>query len=196
VSRPSLEATTSGVSLESPRRTTRPRSAGALRHDPISHYGFPVGERSARCPGYPAAKPAHNGPVVGEGNGAMRITRAQRNAVAEKITSLERTFYGRGPRNVQVSVSDDDPVSLVVLSIDSLTVADAVLGERGDREAVIRHHEALHRATRADFLEAIEAIVGATVTAYLAQVHPTTGTAIRVFVFSEYIPEESGLTRE
>jgi uncharacterized protein YbcI len=120
----------------------------------------------------------------------MRITRAQRNAVAEKITSLERTFYGRGPRNVQVSVSDDDPVSLVVLSIDSLTVADAILTERGHREAVIRHHEALHEATRPDFLEAIETIVGTPVTAYLAQVHPNTGTAIRVFVFSEQIPEE------
>lgn len=120
----------------------------------------------------------------------MRITRAQRNAVAEKITSLERTFYGRGPRNVQVSVSDDEPVSLVVLSIDSLTVADAVLSERGHREAVIRHHEALHEATRPDFLEAVEGVVGSPVTAYLAQVHPTTGTAIRVFVFSDHIPEE------
>lgn len=122
----------------------------------------------------------------------MRITRAQRNAVAEKITSLERTFYGRGPRNVQVSVSDDDPVSLVVLSLDSLTVADAVLGERGHREAVIRHHEALHAATRADFLEAVEAIVGRPATAYLAQVHPDTGSAIRVFVFSEHVYDEDG----
>src|SRR6266498_301092 len=95
-------------------------------------------------------------PTAGEGKRRMRITRAQRNAVAERITSLERTFYGRGPRSVQVSVSDDEPVSLVVLSIDSLTVADAVLGERGHREAVIRHHEALHEATRADFLEAVE----------------------------------------
>lgn len=114
----------------------------------------------------------------------MRITKAQRNAVAEKITSLERSFYGRGPRNVQVSVSDDEPVSLIVLSIDTLTVADAVLGERGHREAVIKHHEALHEATRQDFLEAVESIVGRTVSAYLAQVHPTTGSAVRVFVFS------------
>ena len=120
----------------------------------------------------------------------MRRTRAQRNAVAEKITSLERTFYGRGPRNVKVSVSDDDPISLVVLSIDSLTVADAVLSERGHTDAVIHHHEALHEATKAEFLEAIESIVGSPVTAYLAQVHPTTGTAIRVFVFSDFIPEE------
>lgn len=115
----------------------------------------------------------------------MRITKAQRNAVAEKITSLERTFYGRGPRNVQVSVSEDEPVSLIVLSIDSLTVADAVLTDRGHRAAVIRHHEALHEATRKDFLDAVETIVGQPATAYLAQVHPTTGYAVRVFVFSE-----------
>jgi uncharacterized protein YbcI len=117
----------------------------------------------------------------------MRITKAQRNAVAERITSLERTFYGRGPRNVQVSVSDDDPVSLVVLSIDSLTIADEVLTERGHRDAVIHHHEALHAATRADFLEAVETIVGRPATAYLAQVHPDTGHAIRVFVFSDQL---------
>jgi len=115
----------------------------------------------------------------------MRITRAQRNAVAEKITSLERTFFGRGPRNVQVSVSDDEPVSLIVLSIDSLTVADAVLSDRGHQAAVIRHHDALHEATRQDFLDAVEGIVGQPVTAYLAQVHPTTGYAVRVFVFSD-----------
>lgn len=121
----------------------------------------------------------------------MRITKAQRNAVAEKITSLERTFYGRGPRNVQVSVSDDEPVSLIVLSIDTLTVADAVLSERGLRDAVIMHHEALHDATRQDFLEAVESIVGESVTAYLAQVHPSTGHAVRVFVFSPEIPAES-----
>jgi uncharacterized protein YbcI len=114
----------------------------------------------------------------------VRITRAQRNAVAEKITSLERTFYGRGPRNVKVSVSEDDPISLVVLSIDSLTVADTVLVERGHTDEVIRHHEALHEATRPDFLEAIESIVGSPVSAYLAQVHPKTGYAMRVFVFS------------
>jgi uncharacterized protein YbcI len=121
----------------------------------------------------------------------MRITKAQRNAVAEKITSLERMFYGRGPRTVQVSVSDDEPVSLIVLSIDTLTVADAVLGERGHTNAVIKHHEALHEATRLDFLEAVEGIVGESVSAYLAQVHPATGSAVRVFVFSSEMPAEA-----
>jgi uncharacterized protein YbcI len=129
---------------------------------------------------FPAAQPEP--PLYG---GRVRITRAQRSAVAEKITSLERSFYGRGPRNVKVSVSDDDPISLVVLSIDSLTVADAVLSERGHTDAVFRHHEALYEATKAEFLSAIEDIVGSPVSAYLAQVHPNTGHAVRVFVFSE-----------
>ncbi len=115
----------------------------------------------------------------------MRITKAQRNAVAEKVTSLERSFYGRGPRSVKVSVSDEEPVSLVVLSIDSLTVADAVLSERGHQSAVLSHHEALHEATKQDFLDAIEEIVGTQASAYLTQVHPTTGYAVRVFVFSD-----------
>ena len=115
----------------------------------------------------------------------MRITKAQRNAVAEKVTSLERSFYGRGPRNVKVSVSDDDPISLVVLSIDSLTVADVVLNERGYSDAVLRHHEALYEATKQEFLDAIEEIIGSPVSTYLAQVHPTTGYAVRVFVFSD-----------
>lgn len=114
----------------------------------------------------------------------MEITRAQRSAVAERITQLERAFYGRGPSNVKVSVSQDDPVSLVVLSVDSLTVADSVLSERGYTEAVMRHHDALHVATRADFIEAVEDVVGERVHAYLAQVHPRTGHAVRVFILA------------
>jgi uncharacterized protein YbcI len=154
---PSLQASVGFISLESRHRDIPPDSACSLRHGPKGHY------RVAQ----------------------VRITRAQRNAVAEKITSLERSFYGRGPRNVKVSVSDDDPISLVVVSVDSLTVADAVLSERGHKQAVIRHHEALHEATKAEFLEAIEQIVGSPVSAYLAQVHPNTGYAVRVFVFSD-----------
>ncbi|MGH3095349.1 MAG: Na-translocating system protein MpsC family protein [Streptosporangiales bacterium] len=105
--------------------------------------------------------------------------------MAERVTQLERSFYGRGPSNVKVSVSQEDPISLVVLSIDSLTAADSVLSDRGYREAVLRHHEALHEATRAEFVGAIEEVVEARVHAYLAQVHPTTGHAVRVFIFGD-----------
>lgn len=115
----------------------------------------------------------------------MQITRSQRSAVAERVTQLERSFYGRGPSNVKVSVSQEEPISLVVLSIDSLTAADSVLSERGYREAVLRHHEALHEATRAEFVGAVEEVVDARVHAYLAQVHPTTGHAVRVFIFAD-----------
>ena len=115
----------------------------------------------------------------------VNISREQRSLIAEAVTRLERQFYGRGPSNVRVSVTTDDPVSVAVLSTDSLTAADYALSNRGRSDAVIRHHEALHEVTRQDFVNAVESIVNRTVTAYLAQVHPVTGYAFRVFLFSE-----------
>ena len=61
------------------------------------------------------------------------ISREQRAAIGEVIVRLERQFYGRGPSSVRVSVTEDTPVSIVALSIDSLTAADRTLNERGGR---------------------------------------------------------------
>ena len=113
------------------------------------------------------------------------ISREQRAAIGEVIVRLERQFYGRGPSSVRVSVTEDTPVSIVALSIDSLTAADRTLNERGGQDAVRRHVEELNAVTREDFVRAIEDIVGQPVTAYLAQIHPLTGYGIRVFLFDE-----------
>ncbi len=113
------------------------------------------------------------------------ISREQRAAIGEVIVRLERQFYGRGPSSVRVSVTEDSPVSIVALSIDSLTAADRTLNERGGQDAVRRHVEELNAVTREDFVRAIEDIVGQPVTAYLAQIHPLTGYGIRVFLFDE-----------
>jgi uncharacterized protein YbcI len=115
----------------------------------------------------------------------LRISREQRAAIGEAVVRLERQFYGRGPSSVRVSVTEETPVSIVALSIDSLTVADRALNERGHQDAVRRHVESLNAATREDFVRAIEEIVGHPVTAYLAQIHPLTGYGIRVFLFDE-----------
>jgi len=115
----------------------------------------------------------------------LRISREQRAAIGEAVVRLERQFYGRGPSSVRVSVTEETPVSIVALSIDSLTVADRALNERGRQDAVLRHVESLNAATREDFVRAIEEIVGQPVTAYLAQIHPLTGYGIRVFLFDE-----------
>ncbi len=115
----------------------------------------------------------------------LRVSREQRAAIGEAVVRLEHQFYGRGPSSVRVSVTEETPVSIVALSVDSLTVSDRTLNECGRQDAVLRHVEALNAATREDFVRAIEEIVGQPVTAYLAQIHPLTGYGIRVFLFDE-----------
>lgn len=112
----------------------------------------------------------------------MAIGKDQRAAIGEAVTRLERDFYGRGPSSVRVAVSEGSPLVITVLSLDTLTAADRTLVDRQSVGAVIAHHDALHEATREDFCAEIDAIVGEVPHAYLAQVDPHSGYALRVFV--------------
>lgn len=122
----------------------------------------------------------------------MNITKEQRAAVGEAVMKLERDFYGRGPSSIRVSVSDSAPEVITVLSVDSLTAADRTLVERGSVEAVSAHHRAVHEATGADFCSAVEDTVGQRPDAYLAQVDPATGYAVRIFVFTDGVEGPDG----
>lgn len=113
----------------------------------------------------------------------MEITREQRAGLGEAVVRLEREFYGRGPRSVRVSVSDGDPDTVTVLSIDSLTVMDRTLSERNMQAAIVQHHQAIHEATAGDFLDEVETILGRRPGSYLSQVDPDSGYAVRVFIF-------------
>ena len=112
----------------------------------------------------------------------MEVTRDQRAALGEAVMKLERDFYGRGPSSVRVSVSDSAPFVITVLSVDSLTAADRTLTERDHVAAVVSHHQAIHNATAEDFVAQFEGILGWRPDAYLAQVDPKNGYAVRVFV--------------
>lgn len=117
----------------------------------------------------------------------MHVTKEQRAAIGEAVMKLEREFYGRGPSSIRVSVSDSAPQVITVLSVDSLTAADRTLVDRGHVASVTAHHQALHGATAGDFCEEVENVVGQAPDAYLAQVDPDTGYAVRVFVFTEVL---------
>lgn len=112
------------------------------------------------------------------------IPKEQRAAVGEAVMKLEREFYGRGPESVRVSVSEGDPDVITVLSVDSLTTMDRTLADRDRVPAVVAHHQAIHDATAPDFCNEVTNIVGRRPDAYLAQVEPSTGYAVRVFVFT------------
>ncbi|MGI8574021.1 MAG: Na-translocating system protein MpsC family protein [Egibacteraceae bacterium] len=123
----------------------------------------------------------------------MNISKEARAAIADGVVKLEREFYGRGPSSVRVSVGTGDLSVVTVLSVDSLTAMDRTLVEREEWTAVAQHHRALHRVTMNDFCEMVAGIVGRGPSAYLAQVDPTTGYAVRVFVFDiESEQDETG----
>lgn len=113
----------------------------------------------------------------------MKLTKEQRAAVGEAVMRLERDFYGRGPKAVRVSLSDGPLDVITVLSEDTLTTMDRTLVDREMVRVVVAHHQAIHDATREEFCGEIEGIVGRRPTAYLAQVEPHSGYAVRVFVF-------------
>lgn len=113
----------------------------------------------------------------------MDISREERAAIGEAVVRLEREFYGRGPRSVRVSVSDAEPDTITVLSIDTLTAMDRTLSERDMRHAVVAHHQAIHEVTAQDFLDEVEKILDRRPTSYLSQVDPSDGYAVRVFIF-------------
>lgn len=116
----------------------------------------------------------------------MEITREQRAELGEMVTQLEREFYGRGPTSVRISISKGDPEVITALSVDTLTVMDRTLVANGMIAEVVSHHQAVHQATAKDFCDEVETIVGKRPSAYLTQVDPDTGFAVRVFVFSEH----------
>ncbi len=113
----------------------------------------------------------------------MNISKEARASIADGVVKLEREFYGRGPSAVRVSVGTGDLFVVTVLSVDSLTAMDRTLVERAELAAVAQHHRALNQATSRDFCEMVADVVGRGPSAYLAQVDPTTGYAVRVFVF-------------
>jgi len=118
----------------------------------------------------------------------MKLTKEQRAAVGEAVMKLERDFYGRGPKTVRVSLSDGPLDVITVLSVDTLTATDRTLVDREMVRAVVAHHQAIHEATADEFCGEVAAIVGRQPTAYLAQVEPNSGYAVRVFVFDDDTP--------
>lgn len=111
------------------------------------------------------------------------LTKEQRAEIAETVTKLERDLYGRGPSSVRVWNSGGSPEVVTVLSMDTLTVSDQTLVERGAVNAVAARHDSLHMATYDDFWHAVADVVGEEPNAYFGQVDPHTGYAVRVFVF-------------
>ena len=99
--------------------------------------------------------------------------------ISNTIVGLMRAHAGRGPTRARAFIGGD----LVVVALrDCLTTAEKTLIDRGNDDLVLRARGALQTAIQKPATEAVEAITGRRVVAYLPshQVDPDHGAIVFV----------------
>jgi uncharacterized protein YbcI len=114
-------------------------------------------------------------------------------AVGNAITRLHREHYGRGATTTRTVLNGDH---VVVFLEDIYTTVERTLISAGDREVVKVTRQAFQMAMRAPFSDAVEAVLGRKVIAFMSQVHFDPDYAAEVFVLEPNHAEETGVTEE
>jgi uncharacterized protein YbcI len=105
--------------------------------------------------------------------GAMLAT------ISNTIVGLYKTYYGKGPTKARSYYLDD---MVVCVLRGGLTRAELTLAQSGRTEAVTRQRQEFQAAVRDEFVTAIEAIVGRTVTAFMSTTHIDPEVSVEIFM--------------
>ncbi len=99
--------------------------------------------------------------------------------LARAIVQGHKRFLGRGPTKAQAFYHGN---VVVVMLEDTLNEAERRLAARGEREAVLsmRHH--CQDIMRGDLVEAVEALTGRRVEAFMSSSHIAPDLAAEIFV--------------
>jgi uncharacterized protein YbcI len=108
-------------------------------------------------------------------------------AVSNAMVRLHKEQFGRGPRNARSDFAGSD--TLVCVLQDVLLPAEIKLVELGDLARVRESRVAFQAATAAEFVAAVEQIVGRRVIAFASGVDPSANVVFETFQFE---PRESG----
>jgi uncharacterized protein YbcI len=111
-------------------------------------------------------------------------------AVSNTISGLHRTNYGRGPRRTRTLVGSDYVICFLE---DSYTPVERTLINSGRFDTVRETRNALQDTMRADFMAAVEEVVGRKVIGFLSQVHVDPDLSIEAFILE---PDGSGRDSE
>lgn len=106
-------------------------------------------------------------------------------AVGNAITRLHRERYGRGATTTRTVYQRD---YLVAFLDDIYTAFERTLIDAGDWETVKGTRQAFQMAMREKFTEAVEAITGRKVIAFMSQVHLDPDMAAEIFVLEPRSP--------
>jgi uncharacterized protein YbcI len=111
-------------------------------------------------------------------------------AVSNTISGLHRTNYGRGPRRTRTLVGPDYVICFLE---DSYTPVERTLINSGRFDTVRETRNALQDTMRAEFMAAVEEVVGRKVIGFLSQVHVDPDLSIEAFILE---PDGSGRDSE
>lgn len=107
--------------------------------------------------------------------------------VGDAITRLHREHYGRGATTTRTVYQRDYVIAFLE---DIYTPVERTLIEAGQEEGVKETRQLFQMAMRGRFSEAVEAITGRKVIAFMSQVHFEPDLAAEVFVLE---PAQAGV---
>jgi uncharacterized protein YbcI len=100
-------------------------------------------------------------------------------AIANVVVHLYRRRLGRGPTRARAFCRDN---LVVMVMEDCLTPGERYLMNQGSPDTALEMRRQLHRAMRADLVEAVEGVTGRRVLAFLSDSQLTPDIAAQMFV--------------
>jgi uncharacterized protein YbcI len=100
-------------------------------------------------------------------------------AISKAVVKIQRDYLGRGPTKARTSIRDN---TVVVLLEDTLTKAERSLVLDGKEDEVLVTRGSLQRTMRRDMEEAVAALTGREVVAFMSTNHIDPDLACEVFV--------------
>jgi uncharacterized protein YbcI len=123
-------------------------------------------ERSEPARGDPAVRPLAGGRLLSE--------------ITNRIVSLMREHYGRGPIKAKTYVLDN--LIVCVLSDGGFTAIERTMMEGGEPERVLEMRRDFQRMMKVRYSEMIEELTGRKVLAFLSQAHVEPDLTIEMFL--------------
>lgn len=103
-------------------------------------------------------------------------------AITREVIRVQNASLGRGPKK---AFSFYNGNTVVTIMQDVMTRAEQRLAANGDGEAVLEMRRLYQRSMAEDLTDAVEAVTGRTVTAFLSDNHLDPDLAIEVFVLDQ-----------
>jgi uncharacterized protein YbcI len=105
--------------------------------------------------------------------------RSVSSEICDAVVRLLRDYTGRGPTKAKATINSD---SVMVVLGDTLTRGELKLAANGKAERVLQLRHDFQLAMRDELVEAVEAIIGRKVIAFMSQNHLDPDLAVEVFI--------------